>query len=108
MAGWEGHQALQRNGTVIRLSETFVVIQAEEMSGTLSAGRNALRLRRPLFVVSQTGHGAELFAGNEQLIDGGGASLTIPADGAMPPDMVQSLLANHAPLVRATDQLRLF
>jgi predicted Rossmann fold nucleotide-binding protein DprA/Smf involved in DNA uptake len=65
-AAWEAHQALQRNGTAVRLSDAFVVVQAERKSGTSSAGRSALRMKRPLFVVSQTGEGAERFAGSEQ------------------------------------------
>ena len=108
MAGWEGHQALQRNGTVIRLSGAFIVVQAQEMSGTLSAGRNALRLRRPLHVISQTGERAERFDGNQQLIAGGGLPLVAPVDGAVSSSVLTTIIGPVTEVEPSTSQMRLF
>jgi DNA protecting protein DprA len=107
-AAWEAHQALQRNGAAVRLSDAFVVVQAEAKSGTFSAGRSALRMKRPLFVVTQTGEGAERFAGSEQLIAGGGMSLTVPVDRPMPTGVVDTLLERSPATGVPPGQMRLF
>lgn len=107
-AGWESHQAIQRNGTVVRLSEAFVVVQAELKSGTSSAGRSALRMKRPLHVVSQAGPGAERFEGSEQLIADGGTPLTIPLGLPFPAGAVDALLETSPATEATPDQMRLF
>lgn len=107
VAGWEAHQALQRNGTMARLGDGFVVIQAEPMSGTLSAGRSALRLRRPLHVVVQSDAGAESFAGNEQLLAGGGLPLLASGDVSWVASAIDSVLGTRPKTVTLPDQMRL-
>lgn len=108
MAGWESHQALQRNGTVVRLGETFLVVQAEEKSGTFSAGNSALRMKRPLHVVTQSGPGAERFAGSEQLIANGGWPLTVPIGCRSLEDVVNGLLDQRSATEAPLDQMPLF
>lgn len=77
MDEWESFRALQRNATVGRLGEAFLVVQAGLKSGTLSAGQSALRSKVPLYVIAQTGANAESFHGNEQLVREGGVALRI-------------------------------
>jgi len=86
--GWDSHRALQRNSTIVRLSVALLVIQAGEMSGTLNAGRSALRLKRPLFVVTHPNSNFERFAGNDRLIAAGGVPLNVPSVGVLPPSVL--------------------
>ena len=65
---WRVGQAMQRNGTIVLLSEAMSLIEAGERGGTLDAGRRALRLRRPLRVL-ETGTWT---TGNELLVREGG------------------------------------
>ena len=65
---WRVGQAMQRNGTIILLSEAMSLIEAGERGGTLDAGRRALRLGRPLRVL-ETGTWTP---GNELLVREGG------------------------------------
>ena len=65
---WRVGQAMQRNGTIVLLSEAMSLIEAGERGGTLDAGRRALRLGRPLRVL-ETGTWT---AGNELLVREGG------------------------------------
>ena len=65
---WRVGQAMQRNATIVLLSEEMSLIEAGERGGTLDAGRRALRLKRPLRVL-ETGTWT---AGNELLVREGG------------------------------------
>lgn len=63
-----------RNAVLVRAAHAVIVVQAGENSGALSAGRAALRFRRPLWVVP----GAPLlegFDGSVELIAKGGRAL---------------------------------
>ena len=50
-AGWHVGHAMQRNATIIGLSDAMVVIESRINGGTFNAGQTALKLRHPLFVV---------------------------------------------------------
>ena len=65
---WRVGQAMQRNATIVLLSEAMSLIEAGERGGTLDAGRRALRFGRPLRVL-ETGTWT---AGNELLVREGG------------------------------------
>lgn len=65
---WRVGQAMQRNATIVLLSEAMSLIEAGERGGTLDAGRRALRLGRPLRVL-ETGTWTR---GNELLMREGG------------------------------------
>ncbi len=67
-AGWRAWQAMQRNETIVLLSQAMSLIEAGERGGTLDAGRRALRHGRPLFVL-ETGTWT---VGNETLVRAGG------------------------------------
>lgn len=107
-APWESFRALQRNGTIARLSSSFVVVQAETMSGTLSAGRAALRLKRPLFVVEQTGIGAERFSGSNELIASGASPLPIGVGVPLDSAVVDTLLKPSISAPPSPIQTRMF
>lgn len=72
---WRVGQAMQRNGTIVLLSEAMSLIEAGERGGTLDAGRRALRLGRSLRVL-ETGTWT---AGNELLVREGGQRTPHPA-----------------------------
>lgn len=67
-ARWRVGQAMQRNETIVLLSEAMSLIEAGERGGTLDAGRRALRCGRPLRVL-ETGTWT---AGNDLLVREGG------------------------------------
>jgi len=48
---WAVHNAMKRNETICGLSDAMVVIESGATGGTFAAGKSALKLRRPLFVV---------------------------------------------------------
>lgn len=50
-AKWTVGQAMQRNKTIIGLSDAMVLIEARSSGGTFNAGKQTLALDRPLFVV---------------------------------------------------------
>lgn len=73
-ARWRAWQAMQRNETIVLLSEAMSLIEAGERGGTLDAGRRALRCGRPLHVL-ETGTWT---AGNELLVRDGGLRTPSP------------------------------
>lgn len=50
-ASWNVGYAMQRNSTIIGLSDAMVLVESREEGGTFNAGKTALSLRHPLFVV---------------------------------------------------------
>jgi DNA protecting protein DprA len=79
--GWSSFRAMQRNQTVIGLSDCFVIVQSGTKGGTLDAGQKTVRMKRPLFIVTQEGERAETFKGNELLISKGGTPLPVSQTG---------------------------
>jgi DNA protecting protein DprA len=71
---WTTGRAMQRNKTIIGLSDALVLIESRMEGGTFDAGRNALRLQRPLFV-AQYEMSAEHNAGNAYFLDRGATAL---------------------------------
>ena len=51
---WLARNAMQRNRTICGLSKAVVIIESGLEGGTLEAGKAALELKRPLFVVKYT------------------------------------------------------
>lgn len=72
---WFGHAAMQRNKTICALSDAVIVVEAREVGGTLEEGLEALRQRKPLFVI-QYGQPPESAKGNQLLIARGGKPLS--------------------------------
>lgn len=49
---WSVGNAMARNGTIIGLAQAMVIVEAGLSGGTFAAGEQAMRLRKPLFVVA--------------------------------------------------------
>ncbi len=70
------HTALTRNRTICALAGAVLVVETQVRGGAINAGRNALRLRKPLFVgASATTRSTP--AGNRLLISEGGTPITV-------------------------------
>jgi DNA processing protein len=50
-AKWNVGYAMQRNATIIGLSDAMLLVESRDSGGTFNAGKTSLRLRHPLFVV---------------------------------------------------------
>ncbi len=50
-AGWAVGRAMQRNRTIIGLSNAMVLVESRDKGGTFDAGKKALKYNHPLFVV---------------------------------------------------------
>jgi DNA processing protein len=105
---WEAFRAIQRNGTIVQMSDSFIVAQAGATGGTVSAGHAALKMRWPLHVVRQDGAGAETFPGNDLLIRQGGRPLIHPLHHAISDDVITTILATRPPSANTQVQLGLF
>lgn len=73
-AGWAIGRAMQRNRTILGLSDVMILIESRLKGGTFNAGKDALRLKRPLYVAnfSET---VEANAGNQYFIERGAIKL---------------------------------
>ena len=71
---WQVSKAMSRNGVICQLSDALVVVEAGETGGTISAGRECLRQRKPLFVLERS-NPAKTAPGNKVLIREGGLAL---------------------------------
>lgn len=49
--GWAVGRAMQRNKTIVGLSDAMVLVESREKGGTFEAGKTALKFNVPLFVV---------------------------------------------------------
>jgi DNA processing protein len=87
---WGRFRAMQRNNTILELSDSFIVMEAGESGGTQAAGQLALKLGVPLFVVQ----GADGYAGNTLLIERGGTALHI-SDPAEIPEATLKRIVEH-------------
>lgn len=82
-ATWKAWRAMQRNKTIMALSNVMIVISAGEKGGTLDAGLNALKHKISLYVADY--NDAEIIApGNQRLINEGGKKLGQSQRGKKP------------------------
>jgi DNA processing protein len=103
-AGWQAAYALIRNRTVAALSEAVVAFEPRDSGGTWHTCLNALRMRKPLFVVSATRRGAR-GRGLCRLVRLGAVALDLET---MPgPASLDRLVADYEPPT-GVDQLPLF
>ena len=73
-AVWRASRAMMRNKLIIALSRAMIVVEAGEKGGTMHAGLNALKSRKPLFVINY--HNVEELApGNARLLKEGALPL---------------------------------
>lgn len=68
---WASYRAMQRNKYIVALSRALFVVEAREKGGTIAAGLEALRQKKPLWVIdfAKDQEGRE---GNRVLIERGG------------------------------------
>lgn len=107
---WSAGQAMQRNQTIIGLSQAMIVIESGVQGGTFAAGEATLRLRRPLFVLefSAPEPSAE---GNAVLIQRGAIPLRRNLNGPnLKPllQTVQSVFSYDPPSLDTSTQMALF
>lgn len=74
---WSVSAAMTRNGVIIGLSRALVVVEAGATGGTISAGKQALRIGRPVFALQLAGGTP---TGNAELIDMGAIAICSRAD----------------------------
>jgi len=103
-ARWRAGQALIRNRTIVALSEAVVAFEPRDSGGTWHSSVTALRMGKPLFLVSASRQGAK-GRGFRQLVRHGAVAL----DPLRMPDgpALARLIAEYRPL-RSPDQLALF
>jgi DNA processing protein len=73
-APWMASRAMQRNNTIIGLSDIMVVVEAGETGGSLDAGYKTLQMQKLLFV-PQYGVVPESALGNNKLLNSGAAAI---------------------------------
>ncbi|WP_299714271.1 DNA-processing protein DprA [uncultured Tenacibaculum sp.] len=71
---WSVSRAMQRNATIIALSDIMVLIEAREKGGSIDAGYKALNLNKPLFAPVYEGL-PEVAKGNQILLEKGALPL---------------------------------
>jgi DNA processing protein len=67
---WSVNHAMQRNRTICGLSRAMILIEARSSGGSIQAGRDALKLRLPLFAAVYEGM-PESATGNQELLTQG-------------------------------------
>ncbi len=67
---WSVRNAMQRNSTICSLSDVMILIEAEKSGGSISAGRTALKMKKPLFAPVYEGM-PESASGNRVLLSQG-------------------------------------
>lgn len=103
-AGWRTAHALMRNRTVVALSDAVVAFEPRDTGGTWHTSLWALRMRKPLFVVAPSRHGAR-GRGLTHLVRFGAVALD---PGRMPDSAAFArLVADYQP-VASPEQLPLF
>jgi len=71
---WSARQAMARNRIICGLSNAMIVVESGDKGGTFEAGKAALELRRPLFVVDYA-QPAPSASGNKYFIERGAEPL---------------------------------
>jgi len=93
-SGWRGAHALLRNRTIVALSRAVVAFEPRDSGGTWHSSLWALRMRKPLFVVTAVRRGAT-GRGLDHLVRQGAVAL----DAARMPDAAElaRLVAEYRP-----------
>lgn len=77
---WQARNAMQRNATIIGLSDAMIVIEAGTTGGTFACAEATLKYNHPLFVAHYA-NPADSAAGNERFLTRGATPLRGNADG---------------------------
>ena len=75
---WDPAAPLIRNKTICALSDLVIIIQGGLRSGTVNTGNNAIKLNKPLFVLTPPQSDPSGWEGNENLISRG--AMKVPRD----------------------------
>lgn len=107
--GWTVWRAMKRNEIIIALSDAMILVEAGITGGTFEAGKQTLRLRRPLFVV-EYGQQSEKNAGNAYFLERGAQPiLRSSTSGKANLDPVRREVEKHTPKkTEVESQLPLF
>ena len=74
--GWHVQNAMQRNKTIIGLSDVIILVESTLKGGTLEAGKESIKLKQPLFVIEYQDD-MEKYEGNKFLLKQGANSILI-------------------------------
>ncbi len=86
---WKAHNAMTRNRTIAALSQALIIVEAGSTGGSLAAGRSALEIGCPLFVVDWPDP-APSTAGNALLLGRGAQPIAVDTAGRLSvPDIKQ-------------------
>lgn len=77
---WTVHNAMQRNRTIIALSQVMILAEAGAQGGTFEAGKAALQLQKPLYVLDSL-ESENLPEGSRLLLQRGANALRSNRDG---------------------------
>jgi len=91
---WKAHNAMQRNRTICGLSRALILIESRKNGGTFEAGRTALELQQPLFVVEYA-HPEISAEGNKYFLERGAIALRSNRQGKPKLDNVFYVLNNN-------------
>ncbi|MGC5258209.1 DNA-processing protein DprA [Gordonia sp. DT218] len=72
---WATRNAMARNRVICGLGEQLIVVEARERGGSLAAGREALKLNKPVLALT---YGRDEPRGNAMLIEDGAAPIDTP------------------------------
>jgi len=78
--GWVARNAMQRNRTICALSDAMILVESDLKGGTFEAGRAALELQRPLFVVDYEDTNISA-PGNKHFLRRGATPITVSTQG---------------------------
>ncbi len=107
-APWSAGNAMQRNRTIVGLSQAMILIEAGATGGSIAAGREALAARVPLFAPEYEGMPATA-TGNRELLRQGARPL-LRARATMRANLgevLATVTSKSAPTTRDPDQLSL-
>jgi DNA processing protein len=91
---WHNRQALLRNRVIVALADVVVAFEPRDRGGTWHSCNEALRMRRPLFVVNGAGDAART-RGQQSLVRRGAVAV---APHHMPaPEELLRMAAEHSP-----------
>jgi predicted Rossmann fold nucleotide-binding protein DprA/Smf involved in DNA uptake len=103
---WSPFRAMQRNRTILTLSDAFFIPQAGTKGGTYEAGLASIKMNKPTFVARFIGDLGASYEGNEALIGKGASPVEIDgASGNMNDEGLARILEHD---VDINEQLPLF
>jgi DNA protecting protein DprA len=94
--GWSVQNAMQRNKTIIGLSQVMILAEAGSNGGTFEAGMTTLELQRPLYVI-ETPDSQQQHEGDKVFLRRSAKLLRVNEDGKPILDAVNAQLKSASP-----------